>query len=163
MTKWLLSVLKELQKVPLDPTIDNGRRMTSVLTIILCFDFLIPQYIKMKDIPSDDIAGMMSMLVLQPDLEKKKCHDLDFFKNLVHLDVKKGLTDAVVSFCNELLHQTYLNQPIWLYAVPLIHFLQGACQPFEKPEQDPNKIMWPDSSSLGLHALRQKTYTGKAR
>ena len=163
MTKWLLAVLKELQKVPLHTAIDNGRRMASVLTIILCFDFLIPQYVRLQDVSSEDISGMISMLALQPDLEQRKCHDYEIVVSLVDPDMKKCLTDAVVLFCNHLLQQKLLNRPMWLYAVPLLHFLRGDCQPFGNPHQYPNKIAWPDSSVLNLSTLRQDSYAGHSR
>ena len=161
MLNWLLSVLKGLQKVSTYTVIDNGRRMVSVLSIILCFDFLFLQQVKVQDIQSEDIASMMSMLVLQPNLEQKMCHDLNIIISSCPEGVKKRLTDTIVLFCNELLRQRFLNRPIWLYAVPLIHFLQGDCQPFDKPQQNQGKIMWPISSPICLDLVRERTYSGR--
>ena len=161
MLNWLLSVLKELQKVSTYTAIDNGRRMVSVLTIILCFDFLFLRQINVQDIQSEDIAGMMSMLVLQPNLEQKTCCDLNIVISSCPEHVKKCLTDTIVLFCNELLRQRFLNRPIWLYAVPLIHFLQGDCQPFDKDLQIQGKMIWPIASPVRLDLVRERTYSGR--
>ena len=157
MKNWLLSALKELQKIPINGPSQNGQRMVSVLCILLCLDELIPRKITMKDVRTDDASLMMSMLTLQPNVKLRKCEDFQIVHGSIIAAVKKQVTDALLQFCNHLCHHASLSNPLWLYAVPLFHFLQGRCQPFDVLELDPDKIMWLDSS-LGLHTVRQKTY-----
>ena len=164
MKEWLLTHMRELKlkQVPLDSALDNGKRISSVLSIIMCFHHLIPNHFKMSAFKGKDIADMLSMLILHPNVEKKKCLDYDHVSKTIKPEMKKTLTDAIVSFCNQLHHSTGLSQLQWLYAVPLLHFLQGVSQPFGKPELDPQNIQWSDPY-LGLNTLRQRVYNGDAK
>ena len=164
MKDWLLSVLRKLQKVSINTINENGRRIASTLSIILCFDFLIPHHnIKLVDVPTEDIVNMISMLALHPDMEQRKCYDFDAVNKMIpSIYCKKKVFEAILSFCNQLIQQP-LSRPAWLYAVPLIHFYEGLSQPFMKPQLDPSKILWPEKSSLGLNSWKQKTYHGPMR
>lgn len=162
MNEWLLQVMRELKEVLHSPALENGKRMASVLSIMLCFDHLIPKHIKMSSFKNEDIADMLSMLTLCPDMEKKKCPDYDYICQVLETEAKTTLTERIILFCNQLHHNTYLNQPKWLYAVPLLHFLQGVSQPFKSLELDPKKMIWGDTS-LGLRTLRENVYNGSVK
>lgn len=157
MQRWLLAVLTELNQVPITCVVDNGRRMISVLSIILCFARLLSKHISMDTISCKDIASMLAMLCLHPDVERKQCLDYDYISKLLNPDVKKSLSDIIAKICVYLHRRTFLTQPQWLKAVPLLHFLQGVTQPFAHPELDATKIKWVDAS-LDLYQLRQQTY-----
>ena len=158
----MLSVLKELQSFPPKTTVENGQKIASALCIMLCFDFLIPSKIKMNDIPKDAMSVMLSMMSLQPDVKQKKCDDLRVVDSCIPDAVKKLVISAILSFCNHLSHTSFLSHPSWLYSVPLIHFLQGTCQPFDGLQLDKEKIVWSDPQ-LGLFSVRERTYTSKVR
>ena len=162
MNEWLLQVMKELRQVVHNPANQNGKRMASVLSIIFCFDHLIPRYISMSIFKNEDIADMLSMLTLSPNVEQRKCLDYDYVNTLVKPQMRKTLAEAILSFCIQLHHKTFLFQPKWLYAVPLLHFLQGVSQPFGNFELDPQKMKWGDAS-LGLNSLRQRVHGGDDR
>lgn len=66
------------------------------------------------------------------------------------------VTNALIPFCNHLAHTKHLRKPEWLYALPLIHFLQQECIPFEKPLKNSDKIVW-EESKLDLARLRERT------
>lgn len=155
-------MLRELQTVPTKTAVENGHKIASVLCIMLCFDFLIPHKIKMYNLPKDLISMMMSMMSLHPDVKQKKCDDFYALRDCVPDVVKKHVISVILSFCNQLSKTSYLSYPFWLYAVPLIHFLQGACQPFDGLQLDPEKIVWSDPQ-LGLYPVRKKTYSSNVR
>lgn len=158
----MLSVLRELQSVPSKTAVENGRKIASALCIMLCFDLLIPRKIKMSDMPKGAMSMMMSMMSLQPDVKQRKCDDFCVVNSCIPDAVKKHVISVILSFCNDLSHTSSLSHPFWLYAVPLIHLLQGACQPFDRLQLDPEKIVWSDPH-LGLYPVRGKTYSSKLR
>ena len=162
MKEWLVTVIRELKQVLHSPALENGKRMASVLSVILCLYQLMPRYIKMSTFKNEDIAVMLSMLTLCPSVAPKKCFDYIYVNGVIKPQVKKTLTDAILSFCNQLHHTTYLSQPQWLYALPLLHFLQEISQPFGNPELNPKNMKWGDAA-LGLKNLRQQTYNGNIK
>ena len=162
MKNWLLATVRELKKLQCSCSHDNGKRMVSVLTVILCFYHLIPRYIKMIDIFNEDIVLLLSMLKLCPDEEKKRCVDYEYVIRCFNHQVKKSLTETVLQFCNELLHRTRFHHLEWLYAVPLLHFLQEVSHPFGTIELDTDKIKWGDKN-LGLYDLKSQEYDGDMR
>ena len=161
MKGWLLAVQKELCKVSCSSAIENGKRMVSALCIILCFEALIPKHIKsmLKD---DELESSLSLLILQPDLSQKRCLDYECVEQAMPLGVKKHIAERIGSFCTQLHNKAQLSRPGWIYAIPLLHFLQGVSKPFEDPELDPDKMKWGDSS-LGLQSLRSAVYNGNAK
>ena len=165
MKEWLLTTVQELKQLPCDSAVNNGNRIVSVLTVLLCFCHLIPQHFFMSDIRDDDIALLLSMLKIYPDEEKKRCFDYEHVQRCtssMDQQVKKSLTETVVQFCNELRHRNHLNYLEWLYAVPLLHFLQGVSCPFGTIELDADKIEWNDRN-LGLNELRKQVFDGDVR
>ena len=165
MEDWLLATVRKLKELQCSSTHDNGKRMVSVLTVILCFCHLIPHHIKMCDIPNEDIALLLSMLKLNLDEEKKRCVDYEHVNRCtcsIDHQVKKSMTKTVLKFCNELRHRSQFKQLEWLYAVPLLHFLQGVSHPFGKIELDADKIQWGDKN-LELYDLKSQEYDGDMR
>ena len=165
MGDWLLTAVRELKQLPCNSAVYNGKRMVSVLTVFLCFCHLIPQHFLMSDIPDENIALLLSMLKIYPNEEKKQCVDYEHVNRCmcsIDHQVKKSLTETVLQFCNELLHRTQFNHLEWLYAVPLLHFLQGVSRPFGTIELDADKIEWGDGN-LGLYDLRNLKYGGDVR
>lgn len=157
MKLWLLSIVEELQTSPSDVPEENGCRIASVIAVICCFYQLIPNYIRMSDIKLDHIAITLSMLALKPVMERKKCFDFDFVLHLIDPKSKKHITDAIGAFCMHLAHSRALQNPQWLYALPLFHFLRKDSLPFQTAEMNPERMQWGDKS-LGLKTVRSKTY-----
>ena len=165
MKDLLLATLRQLKELQCSSAHENGMRIVSVLTVILCFCHLIPQHIEMSNIANEDIALLLSMLKLNLDEEKKRCVDYEHVNRCmcsIDQQVKKSLTETVLQFCNELHHRTQFNHLEWLYAVPLLHFLQGVSRPFDKIELDADKIQWGDKN-LGLSDLKSQEYDGDMR
>ena len=49
----------------------------------------------------------------------------------------------------------------WVGAIPLYHFLKGCVQPFEKPETNPERIVWGEKEKeLKLDEVRWKAEPG---
>lgn len=155
MIVWLLEVVKQLQEQETKNAEDNGRRMASIITLVSAFYQLIPP-LSIHSLDTGDIEAILYLLCLWPDPEHSKCADLDVVLSLIPGAQRKAVSDAIIGFCNHLLHQKLLNSPYWLFVVPLVHFLRGTSKPFQKPELDPQKMVWSDRS-LGLNHVRKET------
>ena len=107
--------------------------------------------------PDGDIAALLlSMLELKPDTATNSCVDFDFVKSLL-VDSSSAMTAAVSAlrfFGAKLALYKNITNPMWLYALPLIHFLQGKNSPFSMPQLDPEKIVWNDTF-LPLDAIEK--------
>lgn len=155
MKDWLLSAAEEVKAMASSSAPENGRCIVCIAIIFCCLHHLIPRRVRMSDIPLDNMAQMLSMLALKPDLEKKSCVDYDIVKESCSGEEAK-LAEALRTFCTHLLHEKDLRSPEWLFSVPLIHFLRGVSKPFERPVFVPEKIQWGDKT-LGLGQIRGKT------
>ena len=162
MKLWLLEVAKELRKVLCTTALQNGKRLASVLSLILCFHFLITKYAKMDTICLDDIAIIVSMLRIFPDVQQRKCPDYDYVDKMMQPQERKSIADLILKFCNQLQQKTFFGKIAWLYAIPLLHFLQGVSQPFGNPVLDTHEMEC-SYANLRLHKLRQQTHTGDHR
>ena len=47
----------------------------------------------------------------------------------------------------------------WLLALPLYHFLNGSCKPFEEPELNPEKIGWGQEENLDIKKIRGELHS----
>ena len=156
MKEWLYSIVLALKGKQCATPEEYGKRIAAVSSIICCFDMLIPRPLYIQSIKFDYIADMMSMLTLQPDSENKKCIDYEYMRSLIPQKMEKKVADAISQLCRQLLHTRILQNPEWLYAIPLIHFLRGDCKPFQEPELNPEKMEWGDKN-LGLTLVRSWT------
>ena len=157
MKLWLLSIIDELKTKPSEVPEENGRRIVSVIAVICCFHQLIPRHLRIEDVKLNYIATILLMLALKPVVEHKKCIDFDFVLDLIDPNSRKSVAEAISSFCTHLAHSRTLQNPEWLYAVPLLHFLRKDSSPFQIPEINPEKIQFGDKN-LGLATVRSKTY-----
>ena len=155
MGNWLLAVTGQLQSKEIKCLEDSGRRMASVLAVLLSFDRLVPP-LSVNAVGTDTLEAVLSLLYLRPDVEHSTHADLDVVLSLIPKPDRKLVSDALIAFCTSLSHRKLFERPSWLYGIPLVHFLQGTSAPFKKPELNPEKMMWGEKS-LGLLHVRQET------
>ena len=153
MIEWILTLVDELQVKSVDNAEENGRRMASVLAIISCIYSLVPP-LKMDNFESSAIAAILSMLCLKPNLENKQHTDLDTVLSLIPEKSRKAVSEALCGMCKYLALHKDLREPDWIYAVPLIHFLQKKSTPFDA--LNPEKITW-KNTYLDLSHVKSMT------
>ena len=155
MGNWLLAVTEQLKAKRIKCLEDSGRRMSSILAVLLSFDRLVP-LLNVNDVGTDTLEAVLSLLYLRPDTERLTHGDLDVVYSLIPKANRKLVSEALITFCVSLSHRKLFERPSWLYTIPLIHFLQGASAPFQKPELNPEKMTWGEKG-LGLLHVRQET------
>ena len=156
MIEWILSLIDELQVKSVDNAEENGRRVASVLAIISCIYSLVPP-LKLDNFESSAIAAILSMLCLKPNLEKRQHTDLDIVLSLIPEKSRKAISEAVCGMCTHLSSHKDLREPDWVYAIPLIHFLQKKSSPFDT--LNPDCIIWKNAHldlSHVKHVIRNK-------
>lgn len=153
MIEWILTLIDELQLKPADTAEENGKRVASVLVIISSIHSLIPQ-LKFDNFEPSAIAALLSMLYLKPDLEKQQYTDLEIVLSILPENFRKPVSEALCGMCTHLSSSKDLREPDWVYAIPLIHFLQKKSIPFDT--LNPENISW-ENPHLGLNHVRSKT------
>ena len=154
MVGWILSLIDDLQMKSVDTAEENGQRISSVLAIVSCIYSLTPTSLTLNSFHASAIATILSMLCLKPDLEKRQHTDLDIVLNLLPEKSRKATSEALCGMCTHLSSHKDLREPDWIYAVPLIHFLQKKSTPFET--LNPDKITW-ENPHLGLKHVKSVT------
>ena len=157
--KWLRSIIEEVQKFSISSE-SNGRRIATILVIIICYYKLDSMDNVQVKLQSDDVAKMLAMLELKPDKERNSCCDFDYVKSLLDQSTSKDTILAFHFLCNFYTPIEYVEKAQWLYALPLIHFLKEMCKPFAKPQLNPEKIVWYDISLplLGIERSVRQGY-----
>ncbi len=161
MIKFLLSTVKKLDEIKLETPLENGRRMLSVITIMCCIWKMVSSArdIKLSSLLEHSSMSMfLRMLRLRPDQEQKRCIDWEYLDKNIPAEFKKGSYDSIRMFINELSScDDPLSKPEWLYAIPVMDFLNGVSKPFQEFEFDPKKVPFGDTL-IGLRAVKRKTY-----
>ncbi len=158
MINFLLSIIMKLVEKKMETPLENGRRMLSVITIMCCIWRMVSGHIKFNDLLDHHTMHLvLSMLRLKPDQEQKRCIDWEYLDKNIPTEFKKESYASVQMFINELSHARPLSTPQWLYAIPVMHFLNGVSEPFQGFEFDPRKVPFEDKL-IGLRAVREKTY-----
>lgn len=83
------------------------------------------------------------------------CHDIIV---LVHY-CRREAAQAIAMLCSRLKQK--LQNVEWLLVLPLYHFLNGSCEPFGKPEMNPEKIGWGQEEDLKIWEIRDKLHSSK--
>lgn len=136
-----------------DPSpISNGRRLISVIVIILCFEEI---FANLENIPFETIIQLVFMLRLRPDVKHRTCDDWQFLKLHIHDTHKKVIREAILHFVQQLSIKKHLLQNEWLFAVPLVHFLHEMSQPFQEEQ---HAIEWKAKNVIGWRGIKSKTY-----
>lgn len=130
--------------------------MASVLTVVGCFDRIMPKPLQWQRLDFECIADMLSMCTLSPNTEQNQCHDFYVVLSLLPISFRKTLGDALQGFCTHLAYNRDLRKPQWLYAIPLVHFLLEKTTPFGRLEIDPEQIVWNDKL-FGLGHVKSET------
>ncbi|CAG2239667.1 unnamed protein product [Mytilus edulis] len=106
--------------------ITNEEQVLHMVTAIT-ISYLVSEY----QIVLDDSARSMlcESLLPKPDNEKKLSCDFDtvsaFFPT-----TKKQVTESVLTLSRQIASKT--SNPCWTYCLPILHFLQGKCAPFQQ-------------------------------
>ena len=140
---YLFEIEEKLYGMNIQQSADaNGRRMASVLTIICC---LYKIATKVDVIPFEHAAALLSMLRLMPDALNEVCIDWDFVNELLpktsRIEMAFAATHSIVV---HLSHNKHFNKPEWLFALPVLHFLNESSEPFQTIEYNPRAIPWGD-------------------
>ena len=139
--EWLKSIVEEVKGESFSPG-KNGKRIATIIVIIICFHKLDGMRLKMS---SDYAALLLSLLKLKPDKETPSCCDFELVKSLLNTAANNALAAFEFLF-SKLSYMEYVDNAQWLYAFPIIHFLKGKCAPFDGPLLNPEKIDWNDES-----------------
>ena len=134
----------------------NGMRISSVLVVICCL-----YQCRLKISSAHIISNILFMLKLMPDVEKKKCVDWEYVENVVPKWYKKVIYEGIHQHFMQLLMSELLFKLDWLFAIPIMHFLNGDAKPFRSIEYDPRKIQW--SSNLIDPAVVQRLNTEECK
>jgi hypothetical protein len=156
MENWLLEITEQLQTKKIRCLEDSGRRMSSILAVLLSFYRLVP-ILNVNNVGTSSLETVLSLLYLRPDIEHSTHRDLDVVYSLIPKADRKLVSEALIEFSISLSHRNLFERPSWLYTIPLIHFLQGTSAPFQKPELNPEKMTWGEKGlDLGLlHVLKE--------
>jgi hypothetical protein len=154
MAGWILAVIDDLHMKSVDTAEENGQRISSVLAIVSSIYSLTPKSLKLESFETSAIATILSMLYLKPNPEERQCTDLDIVFSLLPEKSRKTISEALCGLCTHLSSHKDLREPDWIYAIPLIHFLQKKSTPFDT--LNPEKIVW-ENPHLGLKHVKSVT------
>lgn len=147
MINYLIEIVENLYQRDIELSVTaNGKRMASALTIICCFFKIIT---KMESIPIEYVAALLSLLRPMPDVENQVCVDWDHVNELLPGTMKNIAYDATHCLIVHLSHRKHFSSREWLFALPVLHFLNGKSQPFQPIEYKPQEIPWGDRT-IGL-------------
>ena len=130
--------------------------MASVLTVVGCLYDIIPKPLPWHKLDIEIVGHLLSMFALRPNIEGRQCFDLDVLLSLLPKSGMKSAAGAVRSFCSHLSYYKDLRNPQWLYAIPLVHFLQEKSVPFGDHQLNPESIDWNDRQ-FGLTHVKSET------
>lgn len=153
---FLLSIVQELYSMKIEEPVRNGKRISSVITILCCLHSMIPKSIKMDYIHPDRLDEVFCMFWLYADVQSKRCSDWEIVNELIPGSFRKTAHESVLGFVIHSGHTKHFHRPEWLYAIPIVHFLGGAAKPFQAIEFNPHEIPWGDKL-IGLQGMRSKT------
>ncbi len=138
---------------------ENGRRMLSVITIMCCISKMVSSNIKFNYLLKEhsSMSLFLNMLRLWPDQERKRCIDWEYLDKNIPAEFKKQSCASVQMFINDFSHAELLAKPEWLYAIPVMHFLNGVSKPFQGFEFDLKKVPFGDKL-IELGAVKRKIY-----
>ncbi len=158
MIDFLVSIIKQLDERKIETPLENGKRMLSVITIMCCISKMVSN-MQLNDLLEHySMSLFLSMLRPWPDQEHKRCTDWEYLDKSIPAGFKKESYNSVQMFINELSScADPLSKPEWLYAIPVMHFLNGISEPFQQFEFDPKKVPLGDTL-IGLGAVKWKTY-----
>lgn len=144
--KWLFNIATYLKSVQMNSSSENGKRMC-VVFIILHLLYKIRDHLMIKK-NEDLFYTLFKMLHLKPELSPALTFpDLNFIMSFIPDDHHKAVANFLVHFTNTMLPFIInnWNKPHWIYAIPIIHVLDGRIQSFDNPALTSNEIIWKDN------------------
>lgn len=155
--EWLFSIANYLISIKIESTIDNGKRICSVL-VILSNLYRIFIFLNSKDFTN--IPRMFSMMLLKPNIDRASCEDLTFVLTMIPEQECAGIAEVLVTFANHIISKNGLTTTEWLYVIPIIHVLNNKIEPFQKPSLNLSDIKWTndyiDLGKMKKIALRRR-------
>lgn len=126
------------------PDFSNGKQICSMLVVLLLLNKIYSHF-KENDVKDyKTISSMFSKLCLQVSNSQQPptCPDLDFVLSRIPDDHRKNIAEALKELVNSIVSLNGWKTPEWLYAVPLIHILNGKIEPFQRPTLTSKDINW---------------------
>ncbi len=127
---YLFAIVEKLYETRGNPS-NNGRRMASAITVMCCFQKLMPKGVK---IDTEHLVALLSMLCLMPDVQSRRCDDWNYVMELIPSSFREVVFNSIYELTNILINTKYLAQPEWLFSLPVMHFLRGVSKPFQETE-----------------------------
>ncbi len=155
MQEFLFEIVEELSKISINDVISNGKRMSSAIVIICCLHKMAVT----KCLSCLQRSKLFSLLYMMPDITQKTCEDWDFLENFIPKSFRETVCAALNRFIFYQIKdlRNPFSFPIWLFAIPIVHFLNRASKPFQELQLDPRRIKWEDSF-VDLTIVKEKTY-----
>ena len=159
VTDILLGIVKQLIDINvIGSAVMNGGRMLSAIIITCClYQMDLRRCINISDIPHHQVSKLLYLLSIKPDVQHRKCEDWEYFASFIPESYRMFASEAVLAFIKHLSSAGF-SQPYWLFAIPVMHFLKSASEPFQDIELDFRNIKWNDET-IGLHeTMRKRTF-----
>ena len=95
---------------------------------------------------------------MMPDISQKTCEDWNFLKGFIPESFRKTAGVALYDFIHHQIQSLskHFDQPSWLFAIPIAHFMSQASKPFQELQLDPRRIEWGDPI-IDLATVKKKT------
>lgn len=143
MKNWLMDIATEIHKRPTCQAEDHGKKIAIGTILIMC---LLKLPIHLVRLDYKELALLLSLVELKPDVQTRTCHDFHHFKSLMSTSTYDDAFSAVRTVCISLARAKHLSEAKWLYAIPILHFIGGMCKPFQNLVFDPERLeVWRDN------------------
>lgn len=132
-----MDITKFLKSKDTSSSIDNGKRMCSVIILLHLLYRIIAQ---VPQNASRNINSLLSMMRLRPE-GKKVPSDFDYIFSFIPDEHIKRMSLIFRYFVNYALPSKELE---WIHVVPLVHFFERSVKPYDPPALTLEYITWMD-------------------
>ncbi|XP_077980162.1 E3 ubiquitin-protein ligase rnf213-alpha-like [Glandiceps talaboti] len=139
-------------------TSENANAGVLRLSSSLAITYLIWRYDLYKDLSSREVSLLFQALIIQPDMDKKKCVDYEGVAHHFPAKARRELVTALEYLCNKCMDDNIIFNPKWLYCIPVLHFLKEESKPFQVPDysrKHPQELWW-GVESLKIDAFKTR-------
>lgn len=136
-----MDIATKVHEKPTYKVEDHGKKIAIGTILIMCF-LKLPTHLCLDH---KELALLLSLVELKPDVRSHTCYDFHHFKSLMSPATCEDALSAVKTLCTSLALEQHLASAEWLYAIPLLHFLGGRCEPFQDLVFDLERLeVWRD-------------------